>query len=374
MSGLPQYSSGPSEQVMYGSWTSSMADHSQVPVHLPNPGEPGSSAQASQFTLLRPDYNSDHLGGGLFGQTAKPNQIGIDKRAIASEFHDQLKSFASHLEECEQRYELTAYPPEHKEKLKAYKDQAQNFKASVQDLITEGGGAMGTTPFHEDGTPTQGAWDAFMRNFLSTDRQLQTTQDLMRNMNWWLIYYQADCPPKHFVFLGQEVGVDDFAQTLVSCGECVYGDQSPATGLLRDFARLLMRVVYAVSRIREHEPLFEIKKIAHKWSKAKGVIDSLLQGRASLYARIRGLVAACEAAMPVPYRHGDGSIKYYASKGFMGALFDEGRQLGELEAIRWDMNDWLESYNRDCAPLFRRIRENAESFKRHAQRQAARRR
>lgn len=370
MSGAPTYSFSPSELEMYGSWTSSLADHSQVPAHLPNPGESHSSTESDYFTLLRPQPNSDHLGGGLFGHTDEPDPIGIDKRAMASQFHNQIKSFVNYLDECKDRYELIAYPLEHKEMLKAYKDEAENIQKGAQELIKMSSGAMWTAPFHDDGTPTQEAWDAFMRSFLSTNHQLETTQNLMRDMDSWVCYYEADCEPKHFVFMGQEVGRDELTRQLLYCADYVYADDSPAPEPVHYFCRRLGLIVEEVGIIRHHERFFEIEGVSRKWSEAREVMDSFIQARDRLYTRIKALIAACEAATPVPYRHKNGFIRYHASCMFMEALLGEARQLPVLQALVWDMHDWLKSYDTDCAPLLRRIKEHAERIQGRAERQA----
>ncbi|KAK7699691.1 hypothetical protein SLS64_011464 [Diaporthe eres] len=273
----------------------------------------------------------DSRGKLFHEQPAESNRIDIDKREIASEFHNQLKSFASNLKECKTRYECSNEPG-HRQVLKAYIDQGEIVNTSVQELIKASDGARRAVHLRDDGTPTQEVWNAFMRNFLRDDNQLQTTQDLMRHMDQWIYYYEADCSfaPKPFTFLGRDLGVYGLMNNLLNCADIVFGRHSPTTRPVRDFTRNLGQVADEVRRIREHESLLEIEEISRRWPAPRDTFNWFIEKAKEIYDMIRDLVTVCEAGIPAPYRLENGSVAYGAALSFMGALLRDGDEEQEI--------------------------------------------
>ncbi|KAK7709638.1 hypothetical protein SLS63_013153 [Diaporthe eres] len=311
--------------------------------------------------MLRSPYTTDSRGKLFHEQPAESNRIDIDKREIASEFHNQLKSFASNLKECKTRYECSNEPG-HRQVLKAYIDQGEIVNTSVQELIKASDGARRAVHLRDDGTPTQEVWNAFMRNFLRDDNQLQTTQDLMRHMDQWIYYYEADCSfaPKPFTFLGRDLGVYGLMNNLLNCADIVFGRHSPTTRPVRDFTRNLGQVADEVRRIREHESLLEIEEISRRVPGARRICNGLIDKRGSFYTRIRDLITVCEAHVPAPWRDEGGSLARDASISFMEALLSQDRLFRALDDLRWDMVEWLEHFDEDCAPILKKMRDKRQ--------------
>lgn len=337
------------------------AGYAQVPVSLADTGGLDSSTEANQFTLLRSPYTTDSRGKLFHEQPAESNRIDIDKREIASEFHNQLKSFAGNLKECKTRYEWSN-KPEHRQLFKAFIDQGAIVNTSVQEHFNASDGASRAIHFHDDGTPTQEVWYAFMRNFLRDDNQLQTTQDLMRHMDQWIYYYEADCSfaPKPFTFLGRDLGVYGLMNNLLDCADTVFGRHSPTTRPVRDFTRNLGQVADEVKRIREHESLLEIEEISRRFPRAGRIFNVLIDKREIFYTRTRDLITVCEAHVPTPWRDEGGSLTRDASLNFMEALLGPNRLFRALDDLRWDMVEWLERFDEDCAPILKKMRDERQ--------------
>lgn len=330
-------------------------EYLQAPVHLENTEGVDSSTEANRSSLPRSQWL-------IYEQPAESNWIDIEKREIAGGFHNQLKSFAGYLTECKERYQRPDNPPEHMQLLKLYVDQGENVNTSIRELIKASDETIRAVHFHDDGTPTQEVWDVFVRNFLRDDSQLQTTQDLMRNMDQWVCYYEADCTfaPKPFVLLGKQLTAYGFRHDLLNCADTVHGHHSPETKPVRDFIRALGLVAEEVSRIREHEPLLEDGEVSRRWPTVRDMFNWFTEKAEEVYDKIRDLVTVCEAGMPAPYRLENGSVAYGAALSFMGALLGDGRLLQQLENLRRNMVHWLNLYDRDCTPMLTAMRDDKQ--------------
>lgn len=414
MSGIRSYSSSPSEQAMYGSWTSSMVDepyeyqtsppqylpypssravfydspdtsseldpgssdgrtsysreteHSEAHVHPTNTAELHSRTEANQFTLLGSQHNPDNLGNVIFQHAATSSRIGTDKMEIASEFHHRLKSLAANLKQCRHRYQLSGGILENRVRLEAYTEQGESLYMRVQDLLSMSEENVRPFPLHADGTLSQEAWDTFTKSFLSDDHQLQEVRDLTRDMNLWVEYYKHDCVLKPFVFLGRDLDTPEFNLSLVACANYMYGPDSRIARPLREFCQELTKVAQKLDDIRDHEPLCDrSEEVSRRQLEARATMDEFIAASESLDARVRDLVVDCEAGVPEPYRCADGSISHDACFRFTRAMVRQEPNLEELKKITWDMRDWWDSYHSKCAPALRRLREEAETRQRH---------
>lgn len=338
------------------------AQYPQAHVHLASTGGLHPSTEASQFTLLRSPYNPDSRAKLIYEQPAESERIGVDKQEIALEFHSQLKSFAGCLKQCKKRHEWSDNPPEQRQLLRTFIDQGERVNTNVRELIIAMDGTMRAVHFHDDGTPTQEVWNAFMRNFLRDDNQLQTTKDLTRHMDQWVCYYEADCTfaPKTFTFLGQDHGVYCLRSDLLNCADMIFGPQSPTTRPVRDFTRNLSQVADGARQIKNHESLLEIEEVSRSVPRARRICKGLINKQEMFYDRIRDLVAECEAYVRAPWRYKGGSLTYDASLSFMEALLGPNKLFRELDHLRWDMVEWLEHFDEDCAPILKNIQDTAQ--------------
>lgn len=340
--------------------------HSQAPVHLTNTAELHSSTEANQFTLLGSQHNPNNLGHLIFQHSATSSRIGTDKREIASEFHNTLKSLAANLKQCRSRYQLSGDIPENSARLKAYTEQGESLYTRVQDLLTLSEANVQPFPLHGDGTLSQEAWDTFTKSLLSDDDQLQEVRYLTRDMDSWVEYYKHDCVLKPFVFLGRDLDATEFNQSLLACADYMYGPHSRTARPLREFCDELTRVAQNLDIIRKHEPLCERRGgISRRQLEARDKMDDFIAGSESLNARVRDLVTACEAGVPEPYRCEDGTISHDACLRFTRALVRQDPNLEDLKNLTWYMRDLLESYDRKCSPVLRRLQEEAERRQRH---------
>lgn len=340
-------------------------EHSEAHVHPTNTAELHSRTEANQFTLLGSQHNLDNHGNVVFQHAATSSRIGTDKMEIAREFHHRLKSLATNLKQCRNRYQLSGNTPQNSARLKAYTEQGESLYTRVQDLLTMSEENIQPFPLHEDGTLSQEAWDTFMRSFFSDDHQLQEVRDLTRDMNLWVEYYKHDCVIKPFVFLGRDLDAYKFEQSLIVCANHVYGSDSRTARPLIEFCEELILVAQNLDNIRDHKPLCESMEIPRRLPEARGKMDEFIAGVDSLNARVRDLVTECEAGVPEPYRCEDGVITHDACLRFTRALVRQDPHLEKLRDLTWDMRDWLESYQRKCSPVLRQMREEAGRRQRH---------
>lgn len=169
----------------------------QTPAHLGNTGGLGSNidfpnTEASRFSLLGRSITPDGLGMVIYEHAAKSNRVGIQHREIAARFRDQLISLADHVEELKEGYRLSRNVPAARAEIGSYIDEWEYLSPRVQELVRVCEEAMQTIPLHEDGTYTQEAWDAFIKTFLGVHHLPAATEDVMRDMELLIEYYEED--------------------------------------------------------------------------------------------------------------------------------------------------------------------------------------
>ncbi|KAI7773695.1 hypothetical protein LA080_010063 [Diaporthe eres] len=172
-------------------------EYPQAPVHLPNTGRLGSNidipnTEASRFSLLGRSFTPDGLGKVIYEHAAKSNRVGCHNRENAARFRGQLISLADHVEGFKEGYRLSRNLPEARAYMESYIDEWENLSQRVQELVRVCEESMQTAPLHEDGTYTQQAWDAFMKAFLGVRHLPVATENVTKDMEMLLAYYEQD--------------------------------------------------------------------------------------------------------------------------------------------------------------------------------------
>lgn len=154
---------------------------------------------------------------------------------------------------------------------------------------------------------------------------------------------------KPFKLLGCVLDAFDLAENLLDFSEYGYGRGDFTTETVVAFVERLTKYGAALRDLREGEELCEEEEITRMWpgSMCRDFVGWYTTRADRFNARLRDIIAVCEASMPADYRERDGSVKKRACLEFTRTFADKREEVKDLALC---MEDWRESYDRRCAP------------------------